>query len=300
MQRRTWLSGLALMALALFVLPAISTAAPRLKVIKLAVTNPTNQARPQEDIVVSVAALKRIAPDFKAGAVIVTTSNAATLDEDARTLETQDLASQADGLGGDGKFDEIAFQITLGANQTRIVTIAYGDAATMQRLRSDYPRRAYAKFATKFEGMGWESELAAWRLYFDPRNAIDLYGKRRAGLYLDLFGAPEYDYHEESPFGRDIYKIGDALGIGAVGALVDGKVVKVADVTERRWRVISSGPVRAVVELEYKGWKVGGRSLDLTSRITQWADERGFIHQITAKNAEGLTLVTGLPRKPDV
>jgi unsaturated chondroitin disaccharide hydrolase len=275
-------------------------AAPRIKVIKLAVTNPTEQPRPQENIVVSVAALKAIAGDFKAATIVVTTSNAATLDEDAGTLETTELPSQADDLDGDGKLDEIAFQLPLAARQTRIVSIAYGDAATLQRLRGDYPQRTNARFTTRYEGMGWESELAAWRLYFDARNAIDLYGKRRPGLYLDIFGAPEYDYHEESPYGRDIYKIGDALGIGAVGALVDGKVIRVAEVAERRQRVISRGPVRSLVELQYIGWKVGGRTIDLTSRMTQWAGERGFIHQITAKNAEGLTLVTGLPRKPGV
>ena len=284
----------------LALLPLNSFATPRVKVIKLAVTNQTNQARPQEDVVVSVAELTRIAPDFKAGTVIVTTSNAATLDEDSRTLETQELPSQADDLDGDGTFDEIAFQIPLGPNQTRIVTIAFGDPATMQRLRSEYPVRTHAKFTTRFEGMGWESELTAWRIYFDPRNAIDLYGKRRPGLYLELFGSPEYDYHEESPFGRDIYKIGDALGIGSVGALVDGKVVKVAEVGDRRWRIVSTGPVRAIVELDYRGWEVGGRSVDLTSRITQWAGERGFIHKVIAKNAGDLMLVTGLPRKPEV
>src|SRR5437763_341015 len=90
------------------------------------------------------------------------------------------------------------------------------------------------------------------------RNAIDLYGKRRPGLYLELFGAPEYDYHEESPFGRDIYKIGDAIGIGSVAAIVDGKVVKVEDVQERSWRIVADGPVRSIVELKYKRWKVGG------------------------------------------
>src|SRR5581483_6294443 len=79
-----------LVAVTLLALSVAAPAAPRVKVIKLAVTNPTNQPRPQEDIVVSVAALKRIAPDFKAGTVIVTASNAATLDEDARTLETQE------------------------------------------------------------------------------------------------------------------------------------------------------------------------------------------------------------------
>ncbi|HKC65596.1 MAG TPA: DUF4861 family protein, partial [Pyrinomonadaceae bacterium] len=273
-------------------------AVPRIKVIKLAVVNPSDQPRTQEDVVISVAELKRIAPDFRAGDVIVTTSDAATLEEDARTLSTTELPSQADDLDGDGKFDEIAFQIDLKARQTRVVTIAYGDTATIQRLRSDYPKRTHAKFTQKIEGMGWESETTAWRIYFDQRNAIDLYGKRRPGLYLELFGSPEYDYHEESPFGRDIYKIGDALGIGSVGALVNGQVVKVSDVAERSWRIISDGPVRSIVELSYKGWKVGGRSVDLTSRITQWAGEGGFEHRITAKNAEGLTIVTGLPRKP--
>ena len=283
--------------LLLLLASAPAWAAPRIKVIKLAVTNPSGELREREDIVVKVAELKRIAPDFKASAVIVTTSDAATLDEDARTLQATELPSQADDLDGDGTLDEIAFQIGLKPKQTRIVTIAYGDPLAIARLRSDYPKLTHAKFTQKFEGMGWESERTAWRIYFDQRNAIDLYGKRRPGLYLELFGSPEYDYHEESPFGRDIYKIGDAIGIGSVAALVDGKVVKVSDVDERTWRILSDGPVRSIVELNYKGWAVGGRKVNLTSRITQWAGERGFEHRITAQNAEGLTFVTGLPRK---
>lgn len=277
---------------------AAAQAVPRIKVIKLSVTNPTAEARPAENIVVSVAELKRIAADFKPAAVIVTTSNAATIEDDTNTPQTIELPSQADDLDGDRKADEVAFQIDLQPKQTRIVTIAYGDPATIARLRSNYPRRTHAKFTMKFDGMGWESDATAWRLYFDQRNAIDLFGKRRPGLYLELFGSPEYDYHEESPYGRDIYKIGDALGIGAVGALVNGKVVKVSDVTERSWRIVAAGPVRSIVELTYKGWKVDGRSVDLTSRMTIWAGERGFEHRIHAQNADDMVFVTGLPRKP--
>src|SRR5437588_11604249 len=113
-----------------------------------------------------------------------------------------------------------------------------------------------------------------------------------------MFGAPEYVYHWESPLGRDIYRIGDAIGIGAVAALVDGKVVKVSDVAERKWRIINAGPVRVIVEVAYKGWKVGGREVNLTSRLTQWAGKHGFEHQVTAENADGLTLVTGIVRQP--
>ncbi len=41
----------------------------------------------------------------------------------------------------------------------------------MMRLRGEYPARTLAKFATRYEGAGWESERTAWRLYFDKRNA---------------------------------------------------------------------------------------------------------------------------------
>ncbi len=267
-----------------------AVAVPRIKVLKLSVTNPADEARPHENVVVTVAELKKLAPDFKAGEIIITR-------ESARTLQTIELPSQADDLDGDRKLDEIAFQIDLKPKQTRIVTIAYGDPATLQRLRSEYPKRAQAKFALKFEGVAWESELTAWRIYFDRRNAIDLYGKRRPGLDLELFGLPEYDYHEESPFGRDIFKIGDALGLGAVGALVNGKAVRVSDVSDRSWRIVIAGPVRAIVELTYKGWRIGDREINLSSRITQWAGERGFTHSIKTQGSDGITLVTGLTRK---
>ncbi len=276
-----------------------AAAAPRIKVLKLEVSNPAAQAR-TENVAVPIAELQRVAPDFKAVNAIVTTSDAATLEADARTLQTIELPSQADDLDGDGKYDELAFQIDLGPRQTRIVTIAYGDQAAIQRLRSPYPMRTAIKFATRYEGLGWESEENAWRIYFDKRNAIDLYGKRRPGLYLDLFAAPEYAYHLEGPLGRDIFKVEPTVGIGSVAAWVDGKAQPVADVAERKWRIVTTGPVRSIGEQEYKGWKVGGRVIDLTSRFTIWAGEHGFEHRISVANAEGLALAAAMPRKPGI
>ena len=281
-------------------LASFAAAAPRIRVLKIAVTNPSAEARPAQDITVSVAELKRIAPDFAAGTVIVTATDASTLEQDASTIQAWEIPSQADDLDGDGKYDEIAFQIDLQPHQTRIVTLAYGPPALMQRIRSAYPRRTYMKFATRYEGLGWESEETAWRIYFDKRNAIDLYGKRRPGLYLDLFSAPEYVYHQESPFGRDIYGIGKALGPTGIGAIVDGKVTSVAEVADRQWKILSVGPVRSVGELTYKGWKIGDRTVDLVSRITQWAGEHGFEHRIAVTGGDGITFVTGLPYKENM
>ena len=80
-----------------------------------------------------------------------------------------------------------------------------------------------------------------------------------------------------------------------MGALVDGKSVKVGDVGERTWRIVASGPVRSIAEIHYTGWKVAGRSIDLVSRFTQWAGERGFEHDVTMKGGEGIVLVTSIP-----
>lgn len=288
------------LSISLIAVASICQSAPRIKVLKLAVTNSANEAHAAENVVLRVSDLKRLAPDFGAGNVIVTSSDASTLEQDVRTLQTVELPSQADDLDGDGKYDELAFQIDLQAKQTRIVTVAYGDQAAILRIRGQYPKRTDLKFATRYEGLGWESEHAAWRIYFDKRNAIDLYGKRRPGLYLDLFAAPEYVYHLETPLGRDIFKVDPSLGIGSVAAVVNGKAQAVSDVADRKWRVLAAGPVRSVGELEYKSWKIGDRSVDLVSRITQWAGEHGFEHRITVSDPIVFTLAAAVPRKSGV
>jgi len=278
---------------------AAATAAPHIKTVKFAVTNPADAVRDAEPLVISIADVKRIAPDFNPGLIIVTVTNATTIDEDAAVLQAEEVPSQIDDLDGDGKADEIAFQIRLAPKQTRVVTVSYGDAATLMRLRSDYPARTNAKFTTRYEGPGWESELNSWRLYFDKRNAVDLYSKHRPALGLETWALPGYDYHSDTPLGRDTYRNGDAIGIGSIAALVNGAVVKVADVRERGYRIINTGPVRAVVEVSYKGWNIGGgKTIDLTSRFTQWAGERGFWHEAHATPADGIRLISGVVKKP--
>jgi len=215
-------------------------------------------------------------------------------------LEATELPSQVDDFDDDGKADELAFQIDLKPHETRIVTITFGTPDEVYKIRGEYPAGTDALFAKKIEGLGWESDKNAWRVYFDSRNAIDLYGKHRSMLLLKRFAVPEYDYHEETADGRDIYKVGNALGIGAVGAWDDGKLIKVDQVASRKYRIISTGPVRAIVELTYEGWKVGNRTITLRSQITQWAGDRGFVHLVTSQDAESVTFVTALPLKKNV
>jgi len=271
-----------------------------IKSIKILVTNPIDMARSAADVAISISELRRVASDFKPGAAVVTTSNAKSLEEDAAVLQTEELPSQVDDLDGDGKADELAFQIDLAPLQSRVVTISYGDEDRIWRLRHDYKQRTAALFSKKFEGLGWESERIAYRIYFDQRNAIDIYGKRRPTLQLSLYATPDYVYHMESPEGRDIFQVGDAIGIGAVAAMVNGRLVKIADVKKREWRILASGPVRTIVELEYDGWNAGGKIVHLKSRITQWAGEHGFEHAITADCGDDFTFVSGFTARQEI
>ena len=270
------------------------------KNIKVVVSNPSDAPRLAANVVIPIAEIRKVAAEFKPGAVIVTASDASTLQEDTAVLRTEELASQVDDLNGDGKADELAFQVNLGPHQSRIVTISFDDEDRIWKLRTDYKQRTSALFSRKIEGLGWESERIAFRIYFDSRNAIDIYGKRRPTLQLPMYASPDYVYHDESPEGRDIFRIGDAIGIGAVAGMVNGKPVKVADVRDRKWQILASGPVRSIVELEYDGWNVGGKNIHLKSRITQWAGERGFQHTISADCGDDFTFATGLTARPEI
>src|SRR5579862_8114396 len=105
---------------AIVLFSALALDAAPVKVIKLSVSNPSLEPRLAEPITLSVAVLRRIAPDFTPSTAIITTSDASTLEEDARTLQTKELPSQADDLDGDGQPDELVFQIALQPRQTRI------------------------------------------------------------------------------------------------------------------------------------------------------------------------------------
>src|SRR5215510_6221341 len=112
MKRSSRATATLVAALFLF-FPLESRAASHIKVVKLQVTNPTDDVRAAENIVLSVARLKQVAPDFDPANFIVVVTDAATVDEDAKVIQTKEVPSQADDIDGDHKADEIAFQISL-------------------------------------------------------------------------------------------------------------------------------------------------------------------------------------------
>jgi len=233
-------------------------------------------ACPAADIVLPIPSLRKVAPDLTPGSLMVTATNAASVEEDAAILSAEELPSQVDDLDGDGKGDELAFQIDLAPHQTRTVTVSYGELERILRLRQDYPQRTNALFSKKFEGLGWG---VGPRSRFESTSipATDRYmGQTASHTAIENCMRPPITPTTTNPR-RAATSSGweSAIGIGGFAVWADGHLIKAAEVQQRNWQIVSTGPVRSIVELEYEGWRVGAKSVDLRARITQWAGERG-------------------------
>src|SRR5215475_8986020 len=122
-------------------LASVAPAGSHLRGIKIAVTNPSGEERKAEPIVISIPELREIAPDLRAGSLIVTVTHTSDLQQDAAAIQAAEVPSQVDDLDNDGHADELAFQLNLQPHETCIVTISYGEPGRIYKIRGDYPQR---------------------------------------------------------------------------------------------------------------------------------------------------------------
>ena len=125
----------------------------------------------------------------------------------------------------------------------------------------------------RFEGPGWESDKIAWRLYFDERCAVDIFGKRKQGIVLPLIDLPgSKSYHELSDWGMDILKVGDTLGAGGGGFWKGNKCYHFSKAEKIECIISADGPVFAKVKLIFHGLITPDNNrVNLTWEITTYS-----------------------------
>lgn len=104
-----------------------------------------------------------------------------------------------------------------------------------------------------FEGAGWESDKAAYRIYLDERAATDVFGKQEPLPVLTWIGQGKDDYHKLTGWGMDVLKVGPTLGLGAVGVERDGEAVQ-AGAEALTTTVLNGGPVTASLLVRADGF----------------------------------------------
>lgn len=236
-------------------------------------------------------------------------------DEDTQT--EMEVPSQLDDLNGDGINEELAFLIDVPSREERTVTIELSQTAKPGR----YPAQVFAEMLLSDKSKGhkpiqsltvpgdvnvynnlhhhgpaFESKLVAYRVYFDERQTIDIYGKRKQQLEIgqtQFYPTPD---HLANGYGDDILWAGTTCALGTFRGYTDGTPSYIQPVKSRTESILAYGPLRTVVEIHDEDWQYDGQTLDLTLRYTLYGGHRDVQVdvRIEAEKTINETFCTGL------
>ena len=156
-------------------------------------------------------------------------------------------------------------------------------------------------------GVAVESELMAYRIYFDRKQTIDPYCKKKMQLEL----AQSHWYPNDSllakGYGDDILRVSGTVGVGSVKYWNGKKHVHIEPVAERSQRIVSQKKDQATIEVSVRGWNprtprdpsAPSSLVDLTTRYTMHAGHRDLRCDVSlSEPVEGLcTGVQTIPAK---
>ncbi|MEG1586804.1 MAG: DUF4861 domain-containing protein [Bacteroidales bacterium] len=273
---------------------------PQLKQkVRIEVTNPSKEARADEPVSICF-------PEGKYRSVTVWDGK-------------QEIASQMDDLDCSGMPEELAFVVNLKGKEKKVLTLIFTEQATPER----YKPRVHAQMffrdkqnnaiiptdtassptgnlysSLHHHGPAFESELMAYRLYFDQKQTVDLYGKYKKQLELAESLWYPTDEQLAKGFGDDILRVSGSVGIGTLKGWAGNKAVHIAPVSNREAHILAKGPVRTVVDMNVTGWEYQGETVDVKSRFILFAGQREceVIQQFTTPAAKKLTFATGVQR----
>ncbi|GGD60447.1 DUF4861 family protein [Lacimicrobium alkaliphilum] len=146
----------------------------------------------------------------------------------------------------------------------------------------------------KYEGPGWESDKVAYRLYFDQRNILDIFGKRRAEITLEQVGqvgAPSY--HELQDWGMDVLKTGPSIGLGSVAVYEDGQTRRIDNSEKMQVSIAHNSPLYSEVHVAHSGFVSNEGEADIDTRYSIAAGTA--LTKVTVSvEGEAPPLVTGI------
>lgn len=239
------------------------------------------------------------------------------------TLNGQEIPCQLDDLNGDGLMDELFFLADIEPQESQTYNVElYVEGSprryeprvyvemmlTNKKIKETNKQDLYISQLTvdrgvnpywmlHHHGAAFESELVAYRIYFDHRQTVDIYGKYRQGLELhDTQFYPD-QAQKDAGFGDDVLWVGNTLGVGTLRGWDGQQPTMVQDVEQRSQRIVSRGPLRTIVEVKAKGWvpQAGQEPIDMTQRYTLVAGHRDCAIDISfSPNASKYQFATGL------
>lgn len=228
------------------------------------------------------------------------------------------IPSQVDDLDSDGTWDEVVLLVDMKASETIEATIElvaesdYPKVEKRTNLRlgiaqvdgtykevdkyKAIPVSEPFKIIAQGEGVTWENEKIAFRIYFDCRNVKDLFGKRKPVMVADdVHTAAIHDYHVLNDWGMDVLHCGSSLGSGGIALMRNDSLIRLGSTDVYEYQKIVEGPIRSVFDLKYSGWDVDGEEMEAVERITIYPGKYWFKSDVTVYGcSETDQIVTGI------
>ncbi|MFC1713155.1 DUF4861 family protein [Candidatus Poribacteria bacterium] len=245
--------------------------------IEMIVENPLPIKRTDEFVVLKVAQLKEMAPNFSQDMFIVLQAGS-----------NEEIPYQVDDMDNDGELDEIAMVMDMEPGEQKRIVIRYApsNSPESRAVRIGYEKRTRAAMHPEYKGIGWESELVAYRIYPDYRNSISVFGKQEPGLSLDKFAASLDGFSKLQPWGVSVLDGGKSLGCGGFGIWHDGELMKpMSDGAASYTRIAADGPIRAAVQVIHDNWRVGDQTLRVTATYSIFAGQRWTRSEVKIEGA---------------
>ncbi len=240
----------------------------------------------------------------------------------SEAAEIAELPSQLDDLDGDGRFDELVFPVQASAWPLR-VGVDYSTApvahdytplvnAQMWWKNSDKTLTESSQLASEKDDMyrklhhhgpAFESEYAAYRIYFDKKQSVDTYGKKEPRLELRETMWYPSDEQLAAGYGHDNLRVFGTVSVGALKGWNPAKrrMEHIVGMRRREATIRARGPLRTVVDMRVEGWRYGGREIDMTSRYILYGG--GSVvkveNRIAGPGVDSLEFATGVMKMRD-
>ncbi len=145
-------------------------------------------------------------------------------------------------------------------------------------------------------GPAFENNEIAYRVYFDKRMSIDVYGKKQNVMELRQTNWYSDSIQRKNNFGKDILWVGKTISVGAVRGWNGTKATYINPVGTRTASILAYGPIRTVVKMESTDWDINQKKVNIASVFTLYAGHHEFRHQLKI-SADSIPLCTGLMKK---
>ncbi len=129
-------------------------------------------------------------------------------------------------------------------------------------------------------GVALESDLMAYRIYFDKKQTIDVYAKKTPRLELPTSYWYPSDDQLAQHYGDDILRVSGTVGIGSVKPWHNGKQRHIEPVESRTQRLVEVTKDKGVMEVSVTGWQTEGKTVDMTVRYTLAAHHRDMLCEV--------------------